>query len=37
MDDPIKPEEAMPSLKRESVAEWFDDTLYSCWTANAKT
>jgi predicted phage terminase large subunit-like protein len=29
IDDPMKPNEAMSDVKRESVKEWFDRTLYS--------
>jgi predicted phage terminase large subunit-like protein len=29
IDDPMKPSEAMSDLKRETVKQWFDGTLYS--------
>ncbi len=29
VDDPIKPSDAMSGVKRESVKQWFDGTLYS--------
>jgi predicted phage terminase large subunit-like protein len=29
IDDPMKPEEAMSEIKRRSVSEWYENTLYS--------
>jgi len=29
IDDPLKPEEALSDLRRESANEWYDHTLYN--------